>query len=145
MVVGGPGKQNGAGQDKGRGVLQDGCSWFLPYTCPGKGSERVRDGWEASDLAEFRSMCTLILRSTVVPFAQTGYLQEKCHILQFLKGLVWLALQPLHPTPGPRETEEEKQFRALFEQISGKVSSKRFGSEQDAKRGESLLLLCRAT
>ncbi|NXH84253.1 CAN9 protein, partial [Edolisoma coerulescens] len=28
--------------------------------------------------------------------------------------------EPLHPTPSPQETEEEKQFRALFEQISGK-------------------------
>lgn len=76
---------------------------------------------------------------------QRGYLQEKCHVLQFLQRPVWLVLQPLHPTPGPQETEEEKQFRALFEQISGKVSSKRFGLEQDAKRGESLLLLSRAT
>lgn len=31
-----------------------------PYTCPGKGNERVRDGWEASDLAEFRSMCKIL-------------------------------------------------------------------------------------
>lgn len=31
-----------------------------------------------------------------------------------------MVLQPLHPTPSPQETEEEKQFRALFEQISGK-------------------------
>ncbi|XP_010072829.1 PREDICTED: calpain-9 isoform X2 [Pterocles gutturalis] len=28
--------------------------------------------------------------------------------------------EPLNPTPSPQETEEEKQFRALFEQISGK-------------------------
>ncbi|XP_074898167.1 calpain-9 isoform X2 [Buteo buteo] len=28
--------------------------------------------------------------------------------------------EPLNPTPSPQENEEEKQFRALFEQISGK-------------------------
>ncbi|XP_009469180.1 PREDICTED: calpain-9 isoform X2 [Nipponia nippon] len=28
--------------------------------------------------------------------------------------------EPLNPTPSPQETEEEKQFRALFEHISGK-------------------------
>ncbi|XP_009698582.1 PREDICTED: calpain-9 isoform X2 [Cariama cristata] len=28
--------------------------------------------------------------------------------------------EPLNPTPSPQETEEEKHFRALFEQISGK-------------------------
>lgn len=33
-------------------------------------------------------------------------------------------LQPLIPTPSPQEFEEEKLFRALFEQISGKVSAK---------------------
>lgn len=33
-------------------------------------------------------------------------------------------LQPPNPTPSSQETEEEKQFRALFEQIAGKVSSK---------------------
>lgn len=52
-----------------------------PHTCLGEGNERVRDGWEASDLVELRSMCTLILRCTVVPGPQRGYLQEKSHIL----------------------------------------------------------------
>uniref|UniRef100_A0A8C3TKA0 Calpain 9 n=1 Tax=Catharus ustulatus TaxID=91951 RepID=A0A8C3TKA0_CATUS len=36
-------------------------------------------------------------------------------------------LWPLHPTPSPQETEEEKQFRALFEQISGKVTPTELG------------------
>uniref|UniRef100_A0A8C3NEI1 Uncharacterized protein n=1 Tax=Geospiza parvula TaxID=87175 RepID=A0A8C3NEI1_GEOPR len=44
----------------------------------------------------------------------------------------------------PQETEEEKQFRALFEQISGKVSAKHFGSEQDNIKFKNLSLIsCR--
>lgn len=150
VVVGGPGKQDGAGGMRGEVFSRMDALGFYQgngtlHICPGEGNETVRDGWESSDLTEFRNMCALILRCTVVPGAQRGYLQEKSHILQFLQGLVWLVLQPLQPTPSSQETEEEKQFRALFEQISGKVSTKPFGSEQDAKRGERLLLLSRAT
>uniref|UniRef100_A0A8C9U4F7 Calpain 9 n=1 Tax=Serinus canaria TaxID=9135 RepID=A0A8C9U4F7_SERCA len=44
----------------------------------------------------------------------------------------------------PQETEEEKQFRALFEHISGKVSTKHFGSEQDNIKFKNLSLIsCR--
>lgn len=47
-------------------------------------------------------------------------------------------LQPPNPTPSPQETEEEKQFRALFEQISGKVSAKPLWAiARCRKRGDS--------
>uniref|UniRef100_A0A8B9CTE7 Calpain 9 n=1 Tax=Anser brachyrhynchus TaxID=132585 RepID=A0A8B9CTE7_9AVES len=67
---------------------------------------------------------------------------------------LWLMLQPPNPTPSPQateETEEEKQFRALFEQISGEVS--RFAqlllsyccpfSEKDIKFKKLSLISCR--
>ncbi|XP_009280046.1 PREDICTED: calpain-9 isoform X2 [Aptenodytes forsteri] len=46
---------------------------------------------------------------------------EKKAITEDLDESVAIDLpEPLNPTPSPQETEEEKQFRALFEQISGK-------------------------
>lgn len=120
-----------------RGVFQDGCYWFwyrqgngpLCYH-PGEGNGGGKtplwqlDGWNALGLAMFRSMCTLILRCTMVPWCTERLRAGECHVLQFFQWLVWLMLQPLNPTPSPQENEEEKQFRALFEQISGKVSAK---------------------
>lgn len=51
-------------------------------------------------------------------------------------------LQPINPTSSPEETEEEKLFKALFEQISGKVSAKplwviaRYGKRRDTSAGQ---------
>uniref|UniRef100_U3JLJ3 Calpain-9 n=1 Tax=Ficedula albicollis TaxID=59894 RepID=U3JLJ3_FICAL len=46
--------------------------------------------------------------------------QETEEEKQFRALFEQISGKPPHPTPGPQETEEEKQFRALFEQISGK-------------------------
>lgn len=74
------GKQTVAGMGWERGVFQDGCYWFwyrqgngtLCYR-PGEGNGGGKtlwqlDGWDALGLAMFRSMCTLILRCTMVPW-----------------------------------------------------------------------------
>uniref|UniRef100_A0A8B9J266 Calpain 9 n=1 Tax=Amazona collaria TaxID=241587 RepID=A0A8B9J266_9PSIT len=50
--------------------------------------------------------------------------QEADFCLRIFSEKKWLMLQPINPTPSPQETEEEKLFKALFEQISGKVSAK---------------------
>ena len=60
-----------------------------------------------------------MVRYTMVPRCKEGLRagETPCFTYSFL---LWLTLQPPNPTPSPQESEEEKQFRALFEQISGK-------------------------
>lgn len=83
------------------------------------------------------------VRYTMVPWCKEGLCagETPCFTYSFL---LWLILQPSNPTPSPQETEEEKQFRALFEQISGKVSAKSLCVMTTDRKEERVLLPPRA-
>ncbi|POI33209.1 hypothetical protein CIB84_003039 [Bambusicola thoracicus] len=105
-----------------RGSTAGGCRNFLgKYHASKARSKTYINLREVSDRFKLPPGDYILVPTTFEPHQEADFclriFSEKKAITDFL---LWLILQPPNPTPSPQETEEEKQFRALFEQISGK-------------------------
>uniref|UniRef100_A0A8C9EXM4 Calpain 9 n=1 Tax=Pavo cristatus TaxID=9049 RepID=A0A8C9EXM4_PAVCR len=100
-----------------RGSTAGGCRNFLVTTAIAMALHCCMSHWQTESWALHSCNDTEALSWLKMLLEGLCAGETPCFTYSFL---LWLILQPPNPTPSPQETEEEKQFRALFEQISGK-------------------------